>query len=942
VRAPGEAPSSLRRGGAGPKTPSMQRPVAPAGSDRLTRGRARGEVTRDVTFEYDAGPQRDVGNVRLQGSWNKSGRYSAEWGNETIPMRYAGNGRWTATVRLVDDAAHSWEWGVYADTPAKKNAWVVHAGKNLTFDPASGSAAYAPTTYHLMGARKGEAGELAFRVWLPQAHEVTVRITSRDGKVTRFPLQRTGDDWSVSLAGAFSRFVGASYMYEITDSRGESRVIPDPYAFEVTGEQFGLSRAWFDPQTGAETHQYLPSKEFMRFELRDDDNASQAWVVLKDAAGHALDKAQVEAVLGELDPALRSAIAAGRGIDDLASIDANGRLVMRYTDGTWTTLVHNVQALEGLRYHFTTSSGRYVTDPWTTHITKDSGVSFRDSVIVDAVRPVTRPATPPVPWNEAVICQIHVGSFFSSAKNSRRSTFADVCDKLDYLQWLGVNALELLPVTEEQGVRGWGYAMGVVNFATESGLGFVHEGTWVSGREALAMLRTEMTKRRMNLVADVVYNHALDKNNPLADIDPANPYYNWGSPEQPTLRKTPWGPMPAFNNPRVRQFLVDHAVAQVLEHGFDGLRLDFTQPIYHEGGPEGRAFLVELVEQIREVAPQALIIPEDFSYEPWIVELMGSLWYTEFQHRLVHDHNPDRPGLVQAAANGKFKNVDAFLKLMTSPLGLRSLTQAIVMISNHDEVGNAKRTVMVAQGAEASSDPPQWARDVSRAVMLIGLMSPGIPFFFQGDESLATNNFLWGRPSTWDLGWTWFKLGKTWDWDRLRFDDGMRATYERLFTLGEAAEQDPEFVKLAEADKKVYRDLARMSTQERATAFVDMSRKLATALTRNAIGLRKAKSSLLADVPAQPVYAHNDDGVLAFSRGKERAEHVVIANISKQDRRGYRIPLPPGKFRLVMNSDDVHYGGRGFTADPGVVEGSAAFDLAAGGALVLERLPEIR
>lgn len=920
----------------------MRRPaVAPSGDAlALRKATSGGSPTRDVTFVYDAGPQRDIGNVRLNGSWNKeTGRYSSEWGQAAIPMRHLGDGKWSVTVRLVDDGAHAWEYGIIADTPAKKGAWVVHSGKNLTFDPAAGTATYTPTTYHTMGARQGAKGEASFKVWLPNAREVTVRITSRDGAVTRVPLQRTGDDWAASVPN-FKSLVGSSYMYELVDSRGDKRVVADPYALEVTGEQFGLSRSWFDPTNGAEVHQYLePRQEFMRFELRDDDATAQAWVVLKDASGRQLSKAEVEARLGPLDGGFRSAIAGKRGLDDLLWLDDDGRLRMRFTDGTWTTLVHNPEALAGLRYEMVLSNGRTAKDTWSDVITADSGISFRESVIVDGIRPSSRVTTPATPWNKAVLYQIHVGSFFSSANNSRRSTFDDVLTKLDYLQWLGINAVELLPVTEEQGVRGWGYAMGVVNFATESGLGFMHEGRFVSGREALAMLRGEMTKRRMNLVADVVYNHALDKQNPLIEIDPANPYYNWGTAENPQSRKTPWGPIPAFNNPRVRQFLIDHAVSQFLEHGFDGLRLDFTQPIYQDGGPEGRAFLVELVSQLREIAPHALLIPEDFSFEPWIVDLMGSLWYTEFQHRLVHDHNPDRPGLVQAAATGKHKNVDGLMKLLTSPFGLSSLTQAVTMISNHDEVGNANRTPIVAQGGAQNTDPPQWARDISRFAMGTGLMSPGVPFFFMGDESLATNGFRWGKPSTWDMGWSWFKLGRDWDWDGVTFTDDTRKSYERLFALGDRAFTDPEFVKLAEADKKVYRDLAAMKPEERAVAFVDIPRRLAANFTRDAMALRHSRDSLAADVPAKPLYSHNDDGVFAFSRGEHRPDFVVIGNASKFDHKAYRIPLPEGEYRIVLNSDDVRYGGRSAgTRQSTVVHGGTELDLAAGSMLLLERV----
>ena len=40
--------------------------------------------------------------------------------------------------------------------------------------------------------------------------------------------------------------------------------------------------------------------------------------------------------------------------------------------------------------------------------------------------------------------------------------------------------------------------------------------------------------------------------------------------------------MPAFSNSRVRQFIVDHAVAQIESFHLDGLRFDFTDPIVED------------------------------------------------------------------------------------------------------------------------------------------------------------------------------------------------------------------------------------------------------------------------------------------------------------------------------------------------------------------------
>ena len=55
------------------------------------------------------------------------------------------------------------------------------------------------------------------------------------------------------------------------------------------------------------------------------------------------------------------------------------------------------------------------------------------------------------PLSAAIIYELHVGTF------TPQGTFAGVIDKLDYLVELGITHLELMPVAEFSGTRGWGY-----------------------------------------------------------------------------------------------------------------------------------------------------------------------------------------------------------------------------------------------------------------------------------------------------------------------------------------------------------------------------------------------------------------------------------------------------------------------------------------------------
>ena len=67
------------------------------------------------------------------------------------------------------------------------------------------------------------------------------------------------------------------------------------------------------------------------------------------------------------------------------------------------------------------------------------------------------------PWHEAVVYELHVGSF------TPEGTFAAAIERLDDLVALGITAIELMPVADFPGRRGWGYD-GVLLFAPEASL----------------------------------------------------------------------------------------------------------------------------------------------------------------------------------------------------------------------------------------------------------------------------------------------------------------------------------------------------------------------------------------------------------------------------------------------------------------------------------------
>jgi len=54
-------------------------------------------------------------------------------------------------------------------------------------------------------------------------------------------------------------------------------------------------------------------------------------------------------------------------------------------------------------------------------------------------------------WDDVVLYEIHIGAF------TAEGTFRAAIEKLDHLAWLGVTAIEIMPVSDFPGRRNWGY-----------------------------------------------------------------------------------------------------------------------------------------------------------------------------------------------------------------------------------------------------------------------------------------------------------------------------------------------------------------------------------------------------------------------------------------------------------------------------------------------------
>lgn len=211
------------------------------------------------------------------------------------------------------------------------------------------------------------------------------------------------------------------------------------------------------------------------------------------------------------------------------------------------------------------------------------------------------------PDSELVIYELLIRDFIAS------HDIKDVASKLDYLQTLGVNAIELMPFSEFEGNSSWGYNPSFY-FATDKYYG--------TGNDFKDFIQ-ECHSRGMAVIMDIVLNHAYGQN-PMVRMyfNPAtgkptvdNPWFNETSPN--TVFS--WGNDFNHESPAT-QYFVDRVIEYWLtEFKVDGFRFDFTKGFTNTPG-DGSAYdasriaiLKRIYDKVKAVNPDAYMICEHFA-----------------------------------------------------------------------------------------------------------------------------------------------------------------------------------------------------------------------------------------------------------------------------------------------------------------------------------------
>ncbi len=253
-------------------------------------------------------------------------------------------------------------------------------------------------------------------------------------------------------------------------------------------------------------------------------------------------------------------------------------------DGYFRTHVELEDGVYQYKFRVQTKSPNFAPDEWVEVIdpyatdvdeTRNYGIVRvkNGERIVDTY--VWQHDDTPLPENhQLVIYEMHVADFTGGEIDpERRGKYVDAIAKLDYLQALGINAIELMPVNEYPGDYNWGYKVRHF-FATESSYG---------STEDLKRFVDECHGRGMRVFMDGIYNHT-DEECPLMLIDRDYWYYHYMHyPEDPGNY---WGPEFNYDNYDEKldvkpawKYVGDVVRYWVQEYHIDGIRYDAVRQL---------------------------------------------------------------------------------------------------------------------------------------------------------------------------------------------------------------------------------------------------------------------------------------------------------------------------------------------------------------------------
>jgi 1,4-alpha-glucan branching enzyme len=388
--------------------------------------------------------------------------------------------------------------------------------------------------------------------------------------------------------------------------------------------------------------------------------------------------------------------------------------------GVWQTRVAGAGVGQEYQFVFQNGGTHWRTDTYSRRQVNSVG----NSII----------GNPSYPWGDAlwktprfedlIIYELHVGTFSGSGDGvtGHPAGFRDVIEAhINDLVELGINAVQLMPVTEFAGDLSWGYNP-AFQFAPESVYGSPGD---------LKFLVDRCHRAGLAVIVDVVFNHmgASDLAGNIMDYDGTEIYFY---PVGNGFRDTPWGPRLDYGRREVRDYITDCIRMWLEEFHVDGFRLDGTAFI--KVNTEGWRVLQDIAQVVDTVSPRAVVIAENLPNDDAVTVPiaqggagMDAQWNDAFHDNLRAAleasafGDPNMGGLVGGMNHSGFGGV-----------------KAVNYIESHDEVAVHGRAV---EAADSSNPHSVWAYGRGKLSYGLTMFTAGIPMLLQGQEFMEDRRF---------------------------------------------------------------------------------------------------------------------------------------------------------------------------------------------------------
>jgi maltooligosyltrehalose trehalohydrolase len=395
--------------------------------------------------------------------------------------------------------------------------------------------------------------------------------------------------------------------------------------------------------------------------------------------------------------------------------------------GYWQTACPGLKP--GDRYLISVNDENAYPDP--ASLSQPDGVHEPSECIdLNTIRKIRDEHWTGVSTSDLIIYELHIGTF------TPEGTFMALLQKLDYLKYLGINAIEIMPVASFPGTRNWGYD-GVYPFAVQHSYG---------GAIEFAKLIKACHQKGIAVILDVVYNHLGPEGNYLSAF---GPYFT-------NKYKTPWGKAINFDDAwcdGVRHYFLENAMMWLCDFHIDGLRLDAVHAI-KDFSP--KHFLQELSESVLKLnqktnAQHFLIAEYDLNdirfFEPLNRGGLGmdAQWCDEWHHAIHALMTGERQGYygdfgslqqVVKSFNHAWVYDGSFSHHRKKKIGISTAGQPrqrfVIFTQNHDQVGNRMMGNRLSVLLDFES------LKLAAGAMFV---SPYIPMLFMGEEYAENSPF---------------------------------------------------------------------------------------------------------------------------------------------------------------------------------------------------------